>query len=287
MTRVGGDVGDRAAAGLRDVQCRVVGVDPDRRPLSTSPSLRGQPGTRDRSSVQASSRQVGNVDENAHVTEAIDPALAGSHRFRRRRRSARRHGPQPGSSRGTPRRRVTCAPYSVSSTAMPRTAQLALDPAGVGVVEVERCARGPGAAQRAGCVETGADRVAVRPDQAAGAEQGAAEPAGDDRDTSLTSWPREHLQHRGAGGAGRLAVVGSSARPRRRAPSTKAEQWCRASQCCLRSRSTTARAASSSSTRASVQRKRERLTSISASASPGDGEVDVTTARAPRRRSGR
>ena len=135
------------------------------------------------------------------------------------------------------------------------------------MVEVEEVLADQVAAQRPGRVDRRADRVAVRPDQAAGAEQGAAEPAGDDGDHVADLAAAEHLEHRGARRTGRLAVVG---RPLDLAAWTQdeAEQWCRASQCCLRSRSTTARAASSVSTRAIVQRKRDRLASISASASP-------------------
>ena len=65
----------------------------------------------------------------------------------------------------------------------------------------------------------------------------------------------------------------------RSGPTTKAVQWWRASQFCLRTCSRTARAPSSSFTRARVQRKRERLSSISATPSRPIVRYDVTDTR--------
>ena len=89
----------------------------------------------------------------------------------------------------------------------PPRPQLALDPARVGVVDVDHQLADQVAAQRAGGVETGAYGVAVRAHQASRAQQGAAEPAGDHGDRVAHAPAAEHLEHRGARGAGGLPVV--------------------------------------------------------------------------------
>ena len=143
---------------------------------------------------------------NARVSPRRPSASRPARAWQRHRSPRRRSGPRTTERR--PDESVTLSPYAASRTTRPRArSSLSTRPAG-SVVEGDLEFRDEVASQRAGGVQGHADRVAVRPDQSARSEQGAAEPAGDDGGDVRDAGAAEHLEHRRPGRARGLAVVG-------------------------------------------------------------------------------